>query len=84
MLILASGAGLVETLTLPKASGPEVSNPSVVRVGDGKHRIVYKGMNYNLRRGGRAKSDRPIASASYRHPDRNQSSYRAGACNEDF
>lgn len=41
-----------ETLTLPKISGHEVSNPSLVRLDEHRYFVVYKGVNYNLKESG--------------------------------
>ncbi len=34
-----------ETLTLPKISGHEVSNPSLVRLDEHRYLVAYKGVN---------------------------------------
>lgn len=41
-----------ERLSLPKLTAHEVSNPSVVRLGENRYYVVYKGVNYNLKKAG--------------------------------
>ena len=48
MLTLIASAKPHETLTLPKISGHEVSNPSLVCLDEHRYFVVYKGVNYNL------------------------------------
>jgi hypothetical protein len=46
---LADSSNLV---SLPKLSGHEVCNPSVLLIGDGRFLVSHKGVNYNLGKGG--------------------------------
>lgn len=52
MLNLIACAKPKETFTLPKISGHEVSNPSLVRIDENRYFVVYKGVNYHLKQSG--------------------------------
>lgn len=50
--MLTLNAGPTEILTLPRLTSHEVSNPSLVRIGEGRFHVAYKGVNYNLKKSG--------------------------------
>lgn len=52
MLNLIASAKPNDTFALPKITGHEVSNPSLVRVAENRYFVVYKGVNYNLKKSG--------------------------------